>query len=263
MSMAVRALECARKSLIARTAFNLFLQDKEKTVRDGGHDFTFHYFDTSVYDRRHPYPARASDPLLPPYPAHTHVARLTGGADHHVFINLFMVAPGHVVISSADPSHAQGDDLNGRDCAALSQVIRGFGRRGIAYYNSGWASGCSQPHKHMQFAPLLRNPLFSAMRSGARLPFRYFAAELGDDSPAHIERAYCDLMARARHCGAYNFMIADGAAVLVPRRRAAHELGISVNSLGVAGHFFLFEDSSPRIERMPLRILTDLCVEVQ
>lgn len=262
MSLVTKAINCANKALKSRTAFMLFLKDKERTTKGSNYECVFHYFDTSVYKRNNPYPKRKSDPLLPPYPENIQVQHLLGGADHYVFINLFMVELGHVVISSANPLHKQGDDLNEKDCSALSQVIRGFNRKGIAYYNSGWESGCSQPHKHMQFAPLLNNPMFNLMKNKEKLPYKYYTVELGDDSPSHIYRAYKDLKNQANHNGSYNFIISNGSAVLVPRRKAYHPLGVNLNSLGVSGHFFLYEDSNPLILKKPLQILTDLCIKI-
>jgi ATP adenylyltransferase/5',5'''-P-1,P-4-tetraphosphate phosphorylase II len=199
-----------------------------------------------------------NDPLLPPYAKHVEVAHLSEGADHYVFVNIGQVVRGHVVVSSANPKAIQGDDLDMSDCHALAQVVTGFDQRGLAYYNAGIESGCSQMHKHMQFAPVLNNPFFKVMRAGERLPWRYFKAELADITPNEIRKAYEDLKSRMRHNGSYNVLLGKGTLALVPRRRANHTWGISINSLGVAGHFFIWEHSSKNIETWLIQVLKDV-----
>jgi ATP adenylyltransferase/5',5'''-P-1,P-4-tetraphosphate phosphorylase II len=83
------------------------------------------------------------------------------------------------MVTQADPL---GDPLNLSDCHAMAQVLAGHEYVRIAYYNnynnynnynSGVTAGCSQLHKHIQFAPLPHNPLLDAYRPRAGLPWQY------------------------------------------------------------------------------------------
>jgi ATP adenylyltransferase/5',5'''-P-1,P-4-tetraphosphate phosphorylase II len=263
MALLRRALECSRGAIDFKTAYRLFLPETRELVVGQGLSVVFHYFDPSVYTHHPPIETHTTnDPLLPPYPPHIEVAHLLDGADHYVFVNRGMIVPGHVVISHASPRAIQGDDLDISDCHAMAQVLRGCDYQGIAYYNAGRESGCSQMHKHMQFAPLTDNPLFEAMRKGVPLPWRYCAANLRAVTADELLGAYRRLRQSINHDGSYNVVVSNGAMAVVPRRRAGHLWGVNVNSLGVSGHFFLWKTSDRIIEQRPLQILRDLCVPV-
>jgi hypothetical protein len=184
MALLRRTLEHVTACISANNAHLLFLPGKTKRVASESLSVLIHYYNTKYYSQPCPVESHTTnDPLLPPYAKHVEVARLADGADHYVFVNIGQVVRGHVVVSSANPKAIQGDDLDISDCHALAQVVTGFDQRGLAYYNAGVESGCSQMHKHMQFAPVLDNPLFDVMRAGERLPWRYFKAELADITP--------------------------------------------------------------------------------
>ena len=259
--MLKHALYCARESLKAKTSFMLFLENKTKVVNDEGYNIVFHYFDTKNYIHHDGVEVhKENDPLLPPYPKFRQVAHIRNGADHYAFINLYQTSLGHVVISSADPLAKQIEPLNKQDCSALSQVIRGYERKGIAYFNFGLESGCSQMHKHMQFTTLQYNPLFKAMCNNANLGIKYYSLKLRDDSPNEIYDGYNELLKKAHWDKSYNFVISEGYACLVPRRFSVHPYGLSLNSLGVSGHYFVWEGKSEKAEKEPLKVLRDLCV---
>jgi ATP adenylyltransferase/5',5'''-P-1,P-4-tetraphosphate phosphorylase II len=173
-----------------------------------------------------------------------------------------MIDLGHLVISSADPRATQEEHLNLSDCHALSQLITGTDGKGLAYYNCGLETGCSQMHKHMQYAPLTHNPVFEAMKRGVTLPWRYFTRRLGDFQPADILKAYRECLEAAKHKGSYNVAIADGVLAMVPRRLSYHAWGVSLNALGVCGHIFAYEDGNQLVEQKPFQLFTDLCVPV-
>ena len=264
MSLLKRALECTKGSIDAKTAWFLFLDGKDKLVTQDGLSVWIHYFNTKYYTHHEPIAShKTNDPLLPPYPKNREVAKLVNGADHYLFINRGMVCPGHTIISSASPKAIQGDPLNMQDCHALEQVVTGYKNKGIAYYNSGVMSGCSQMHKHMQFAPWTDSPLFEAMKKGADLPWRYVKAELKEIRAEDIMKAYTELKRKMNWDQSYNFVMSDGVIALVPRRQANHPWGVNINSLGVAGHFFIWEHSDKIIEQQPIQVLKDLCVPRQ
>ncbi|OHT07032.1 hypothetical protein TRFO_24758 [Tritrichomonas foetus] len=263
--MLKHALECARESIKAKTSFMLFLDNKNKKVIDEGHEFIFHYFNKENYKYHKGVQSHENnDPLLPPYPPFCEVAHIKDGADHFAFINLYQTSLGHIVISCANPHAKQNEHLNESDCAALSQVICAYENKGIAYFNHGLESGCSQMHKHMQYSTLEYQPLLKEMcekkYSKSTLGIKYFSVKLNQISPSEIYEAYQELRKEASWQGSYNFIISNNYAVFVPRKLSIHPLGISLNSLGVCGHYFVYEDSNPEIEKKPLRILRDSCI---
>lgn len=256
-----QALEHSIQCIKAKTAYMLFLEGKEKVFSERGVNVVYHFYDPSIYTQHNPVARhKKNDPLLPPYPKYREIAHLQNGAGHYVFVNINMVTLGHVVVSSDDPNACQEDPLNEKDFHAFSQVIRGFDRKGIAFFNHGLESGCSQYHKHFQFAPLTYNPVFDLMAKGFPLKYQYFTHFLKDDRPIDIACAYNDLVKRANPKGSYNFLISNGVAVLVPRKKATHSCGLNVNSLGVAGHFYAWEKDDQWERDHPLTILEDLCI---
>jgi ATP adenylyltransferase len=186
------------------------------------------------------------------------VCYLSNGANHYVFVNRGMVELGHVVISSADSKDIQTDPLNIQDCHAISQIIKGCNGIGIIYYNCGIESGCSQKHKHFQYASLIEIPFFGIMKDQKYLPFQYYTGKIKDDSPDEILKVYEMLMKQMNYDGSYNLIIYDEVMIIVPRKQANHSLGVSLNSLGICGHLFLQEKSDEIIERMVFQILQDI-----
>lgn len=272
------ALKCARDSLRIGTSFMLFQSSKNKIVTDEGFRFCLHYFDEEHYIHHKGVQTHKKDhdPLLPPYPKYCLVSHLNRNlANHYCFINLYQTSLGHIVISSADSDSKQTDNLNFHDCSALSQVIRCYERKGIAYFNYGLESGCSQMHKHMQYTTLAFNPLFDEMKKydnykHSSLGIKFFASKLTDDNPHTIYDSYMGLLEKFFECSeklrskitAYNFVISEGYAILVPRKLSVHpRLRISLNSLGVCGHYFIWEGDDEEIIKKPIQVLRDLCVE--
>lgn len=304
--MIQRALKCGRESLKAGTSFMLFQKSSGKVVLDEGFHFCIHYFDETHYVHHNGVQKheKSSEPLLPPYPPHCFVSHLTENkADHYCFINLYQTSLGHIVISCASPSSKQTDNLNISDCSALSQVIRGYNRTGIAYFNFGLESGCSQMHKHMQYTTLKYNPIFNEMKRvvsdsknlindnnknekiklsdnksylNSRLGIKFYGLKLPDDTPISIFDSYNRLLEQFNLCCeeegklngqkqkkqlSYNFVISEDYAVLVPRRLSVHPtLRVSLNSLGVSGHYFLWEGFDKEIVKNPIKVLRDLCI---
>ena len=270
--LGTKAILAAKKCLKAGTAFRLTLENKNKTVIDHNIPFIIHYYNNSIYKHHKPVEKHdKNDPLLPPYPQYREVIHLTDSkADHYVFINILMVALGHVVISSANPKCVQGDRLNISDCSALSQIIQGYNNSGIAYYNCGVESGCSQMHKHVQFVPYITNHLFdeliqtssSHILNQPSYGFRHYSVKLRNYSAQEILHKYNQLMSQSKWDKAYNFLISNQHAVLIPRKCANHPIyNVNVSSLNFGGHFYLWDTDSPKILTNPLKILQDVCIK--
>lgn len=267
-----KAIECARNCLRVKTAFRLTVPEKDQIVLNRNIPFIFHYYNYDHYKHhKRVEKHETNDPLLPPYPQYREVLHIQQNkANHYVFVNILMVALGHVVISSANPKSIQGEPLNFSDCSALSQVIEGFHNQGIAYYNCGVNSGCSQMHKHVQFVPFVNNPLFSAITKPSNtsnvlknydFDFQNYSISLNTYSPQEILNAYNKLINKSNWHGDYNFLITNKKAMLIPRKCANDPIyDVNISSLNLAGHFFLWETDSHNILNKALKIIHDTCV---
>ncbi|OHS92873.1 hypothetical protein TRFO_12245 [Tritrichomonas foetus] len=263
MSLKQKILSEAKFAQSIKHAYQLFLQNPE-TIVDQGFQFIMHYYDPALLKDLSDQPVkRRVDPLLPPFESHMHVCDLTkDDAEHHVIINKFMQCQGHIVLSSIDKNAEQGSDLTRSDCSAFTQIINAFENEGIAYYNAGLESGCSQLHKHIQFTPIKEAPIFDAMVAKEKLPIVYHSEKLNKITPDEILSAYKDLLKQAekdpKH-KSYNFIVAHNHAVYVPRSKAQHSCGICINSFAICGHYSLWQWSDPIIKNAPLSILKDVC----
>ncbi|MCP3711451.1 DUF4922 domain-containing protein [Paraburkholderia sp. CNPSo 3274] len=210
------------------------------------------------------------DPFLP-YEPDLFVGDLS--PTHVALLNKFNVIDRHLLIVTRryEPQEAL---LDAADFTALIAVLREID--GLGFYNGGAAAGASQPHKHLQMVPLplavdaphvapLETLLGGAQAvPGARpiaivpgLAFRHAFARLDlgpdtgpADSAAHIAldcyRALLDAagvpaigLGGVAHQGApYNLLVTSRWMLVVPRVAECIE-GISVNSLGFAGSFFV------------------------
>ncbi|KAI9367856.1 ATP adenylyltransferase-domain-containing protein [Aspergillus egyptiacus] len=82
---------------------------------------------------------------------------------HFLVLNKFPVIPNHFILATRD-WHEQTDILEKEDLAVAHACVKawrdedqadGAGpRRLFAFFNSGEASGASQPHRHLQFLPV-------------------------------------------------------------------------------------------------------------
>ncbi|QGZ54321.1 ATP adenylyltransferase family protein [Paraburkholderia acidiphila] len=210
------------------------------------------------------------DPFLP-YEPDLFVGDLT--PTHVALLNKFNVIDQHLLIVTRryEPQEAV---LDAADFTALIAALREID--GLAFYNGGAAAGASQPHKHLQMVPLPLagegphvTPLEALLGSaqtvhGARpiaivpgLAFRHAFARLDlgrgkgiTDDAVHVAldcyRALLDAagvpaidVGGVAHQGApYNLLVTRQWMLVVPRTAECVE-GISVNSLGFAGSFFV------------------------
>jgi ATP adenylyltransferase len=203
------------------------------------------------------------DPMSPPFDPHLHVCDLKGQSRHHLVVNKFMHMRGHLVAPTIDAHASQTDSLTITDCSAMADVLAAFDKRGVAYFNCGIESGCTQLHKHIQYCPYDDMPLFRAMAGQHILPIVYHSIKLSSLSSDAIFDGYEALMDRRKgdpaH-NAYNFMVANNHAVLVPRRMARHPTGLVVNALGMCGIIALWEWSDNGVLKEPMRFLKELCI---
>lgn len=210
------------------------------------------------------------DPFLP-YEPDLFVGDLS--PTHVALLNKFNVIDQHLLIVTRryEPQEAL---LDAADFTALIEALREID--GLAFYNGGAAAGASQPHKHLQMVPLPLAgdgphvaPLDALLGRaqavhGARpiaivpgLAFRHAFARLDlgpddgtpDDAAQVALGCYRALLDAAgvpaidaggvAHQGApYNLLVTRRWMLVVPRTTECVE-GISVNSLGFAGSFFV------------------------
>ena len=261
MSFAERCLELARLSLEAKTAYRLTNDEKQQRATEDGCEFILHRLLGDHYKGHKPVKERnPKEPLLPPYKQYREVEHFTESpAAHYIFINKFMYCPGHVVISADSPEKHQRDRLELGDFHALAHVMNAFDGKGIGYYNCGPASGCSQIHKHLQFAPMTDNPLLPKLLANTLMPFKYFSMKLASLDAPTMQAAYDSLMPNIETPD-YNVIVAQNTLILVPRRCQGNSTGIVINSLGFCGHFLTWDYNVDAIAAHPLQILTEVGV---
>jgi len=262
MSLKKSILDQALRAIDAKIAFKLYVEDYLSVINDSGATFHFRKFDKHLLKSVSNPPQKYNiDPLLPPYHPLIYVQNMF---NQNIIINKFMHSPGHVVFSADDPDLQQGSKLNKSDFSMMAHVLREF-KNGVAYYNSGIDAGCTQLHKHIQFAPTIHNPLLDLMSLNAKLPFVYYNVNFKSLDSMDISDAYKELFNQAKEYRSrdYNFIVSSRNAVLIPRQKAQHETGIVVNSLGMCGHLAIWDWSHPNIIKNPLKIITNLCFPVK
>lgn len=202
------------------------------------------------------------DPFDPPEPALT-VADLS--PTHVAVLNKFPVLDRHLLLVT----RRFVDQEALLDLEDMHALALGLGAiDGIGFYNAGRAAGASQPHKHLQIAPL---PLAKdaagvpieavlppdAGRDGATtvaaLPFPHAFRRLAEVDAASLLDAYFASLAAAglhviasdagaRASSAYNLLATRRWMLVVPRKQERFET-ISVNALGFAGSLFVRDEA--------------------
>jgi ATP adenylyltransferase len=188
-------------------------------------------------------PKLARDPFEDPEPALIVRDRLT--PTHRALLNKFSVLREHLLVVTREHEE-QRDLLDERDFEALAICMEDA--EVLTFYNGGTEAGASQAHKHLQVVTLPLSPRHSvpmdARLGGAeKLPFRYAFAPLSPGEvarPAAMLRTYKALLGEAglEVPQPYNLLVTHEWMLVVPRARDRFE-GISINSLGFAGSFFV------------------------
>ncbi|WP_043357675.1 ATP adenylyltransferase family protein [Cupriavidus basilensis] len=256
---------------LVRQVSSLARKDRD---RDEGH--------ARQHDNAVPGNQAGADPFLP-YDPDLFVADIS--ETHLALLNKFNVLDHHLLIVTRR-FESQDALLNLADFEALLACMAEFD--GLGFYNGGAAAGASQRHKHLQLVPLpLASegpalpiaPLLAAARmdgadgtvpglafSHAFAPLALSSARGPDLARTALARYRALLEAvgvRTIHVdGApqplapYNLLVTPLGMLLVPRSAESVE-GISVNTLGFAGSFFVRNEAQMRtIERLgPMAML--------
>lgn len=188
-------------------------------------------------------PKLAADPFAEPEPELV-VRDLT--ATHRALLNKFSVVREHLLVVTKR-FEDQRALLDERDFEALAVCMEDA--EVLAFYNGGAEAGASQGHKHLQVVTLPLSPRHAVPmdallpRGGHTLPFRHAFARLAPGDvcrPAQALRTYEELHRAAglQLAQPYNLLVTHEWMLVVPRARDKFE-GVSINSLGFAGSFFV------------------------
>ena len=245
-------LSAAHNAVKNGKAFLLYLEEPTTSCICDGFRFIFKQFNTSLK-----LPAKTGkDPLLPPYDDMLFVRKMPS---NDLIINKFMQTYGHVLFTATDPNALQTDELKHDDFFCISEILSSFDS-GIAYYNCGIESGCSQKHKHFQYSPYDDNPILEEMRKETKLPFKYYVEKIKDLEPKTLELSYRNLISKIKKDQSYNFIVKKGCSVLVPRK-ASRSNNIMLNSVAVSGILGLLDATDTDMQMEAMEMLKEVCIE--
>ena len=259
MSLKKIILKQAKKALDAKSAYLLTYPDRTRIVTEFNVPFIYKQYNTKLLNSiSNPPQKYKKDPLLPPFDDNIYV---TSTDTNYILINKFMQVPGHIVLSSKDPNEEQGNPLNRGDFIDMEKILSSF-EYGIAYYNSGLKSGCSQLHKHTQFTPLEKTPLFDAMKKKMKLPFVYRVEHFNNKIDANsIESAYKQLV-KNLPSDCFNFIVDKKCACVIPRIKEMDRNGIVVNSIVMSGTITTWPEIDPSVYKHPMKTVLDGCIRI-
>jgi len=220
-------------------------------------------------------------PFLPPFDAGIFITDLP--PSHRLIFNRYAVLKNHVlVVTSA--FEEQISPLNVNDFAASFKVLLAL--RGFCFYNSGPNSGASQPHKHVQVLPALKedkhgifglidkeairheSPFKCSIYSFAHLicPLPNFGlSEKYNEIGAKLEEIYKDMIKKLKidtRKDSYNLIMNENWMMIVKRSKGDAFDILSVNSLGFIGQLLLKGPPQKKLaqEKTPFEILDDITV---
>lgn len=248
------------------------ISTSEEVLHDGGYEFRLRT--VAGLARKQAAEARARtggfghDPFRPPWEEGLHVGAVPPA--HIGLLNKFPVLDHHLLIVT-DRFQPQEGALEEADCEALLRIL-GAGA-GLVFYNGGEPAGASQPHRHLQWVPLVeRPPLEAAVSAGELLPFPVASEVLPPgwlDEPAAgasgFHRCYTRLLAaigcaRCVDCpdrpAPYNLLATRDRVWAVPRTRGS-SAGVAINALGYAGWMLAADETQAETVREygPLALL--------
>lgn len=265
-------LRCSRHALACGAMRPI--QTVEEYVRDAGIDFVVRR--VSSLARKDEDGRRAGRTMGPPanpflpYEPDLFVADVSD--THLALLNKFNVIDHHLLIVTRR-FVGQETLIDGEDFAALAACMAQLD--GLGFYNGGELAGASQPHKHLQLAPLPLGrrgrpvpveALFDPARGQPginRVPGLVFPHAFAWIEPAwfdgpaaagaRLHALYREMLARAgvgvldvdgeaRQAAPYNLLLTRRWMLLVPRAKERFDT-ISVNALGFAGSLFVREEA--------------------
>lgn len=213
-----------------------------------------------------------------------------GAATHLLAANKFPAARPHFLILTQDGWRRQHEPLDADDFAAMRQVLEAVmrnpspsssARRYLAFFNCGFASGCSRVHKHMQIVPVQGGergygeenfPLWPDAED-PKPPFKFAMARFQAGLPPvrELVSVYRGLLKEAelavgecekRQEGEalpHNLILDDRWMVVVPRQAPGWE-GADTNAMGMLGMVWLHSEERRQIwvEKGPTEVLKKL-----
>jgi ATP adenylyltransferase len=226
--------------------------------------------------------ATPGDPFSPPYEDDLFVGHVS--RTHVALLNKFNVLDDHLLIVTRDWAE-QAEMLTRADYEALLLGLAGMD--GLAFYNGGAEAGASQPHKHLQVAPLPLADTVSGLPfdgalsrcqwrgeigRSAEFPFAHRVTRIQPDwlrdpegeaatLQAAVEALWRDLGFDPRvdrQPAPYNLLATRQWLWLVPRVTAGWR-GLPVNALGYAGALIAQDEAAfERLAAMgPMALLAD------
>jgi len=184
------------------------------------------------------------NPFLPPEPD-LYVGNLS--PTHGAVLNKFNVFGGHLLVITREYSPQEGL-LDEEDFDALLVAMEGVD--GLGFYNAGRTAGASQPHRHLQVAPLpllpstqgWPTPIDAAITGGRPLPFAHALTMLEGRALVRSDAQrlfglFRSLMADqglADGDRPYNILLTRRWMIVIPRSVDRFER-ISINALGFVG----------------------------
>ncbi len=288
-----------RPALVERTRHALAcgamqpIETMEEIVEDGGVRFVVRK--VSSLARKHEDRLRAArTPTVPANPFLPHEPDLfvaDVSDTHFALLNKFNVIEHHLLIVTREFVD-QETLLDAGDFEALAACMAEVD--GLAFYNGGAVAGASQPHKHLQLAPLPLvktgppvpiEPLFGAL-GGKTGMLRVPALGFGHAFVWMEHRSFVDVkvVARRMHAlyrellaatgvkavragrevrqsGPYNLLATRRWMLLVPRRKERFD-SIAVNALGFAGSLFVRDEAQLALLKRagPMAVLRETAI---
>ena len=180
---------------------------------------------------------RAVNPFLP-YEPELFVTNLSD--THACILNKYNVLANHLLLITR-AYESQDTPLTLADFSALFCVINTHG--GLGFYNGGKAAGASQHHKHLQWLPIraMKDHNFPLLDSLPQpLPYPHHLLAPKSPTPKAWHQAYQTLLQQSgwQPGLAYNLLLTHDWLLLIPRCQEK-ACGISINSLGFLGSFFV------------------------
>mmetsp|Transcript_13651 Transcript_13651/g.25746 ORF Transcript_13651/g.25746 Transcript_13651/m.25746 type:complete len:300 (+) Transcript_13651:1055-1954(+) len=200
---------------------------------------------------------------------------LTSVGEYNLLFNKYPVVPQHVLLVTKQ-FQPQTDPLTVADFEVAQTVMKEL--RALVFYNSGEASGHSQPHKHLQIIPLDKIgevPLLTILNQHSthesfalpQFQFQHRVQKVHiDATPAELEGLYRGLFRElgSSPSASYNLLMTQDWIFLVLREKERAFEKASFNALAFAGLMLVKDRDDLEILRKigPLTALRDISVKL-